>query len=301
MSNKRSLLIIGSAGNVGSGIVKACNKTSTKFVGIDPQTNRHIEDITNEELRQLLDNTKAVVYTADNGNRETYAHFPNIGAENSKRFEGFVKHLASINPEIPVWYIGGSWTKRMPDKDWLVHDDSPNKPYNKAIPYEQAKIEAEENAKQLSSVVPIRFVDYASIVPNLAPNFSIVKMVKDALEKKLIKYSPGDFGRPLLNSTEAGIALLRFIENDDLNLRFKKVLFPGAFIRFSEFAQTVKEVVAAKTGYSITFEQYKNTPEHLKTRVESNEFNAIAESPDAESVRKALIENAVLAFNKVTQ
>ena len=54
----------------------------------------------------------------------------------------------------------------------------------------------------------LTFYDWASVVPNLAPNFSIAKMAAAALAGEPVRYSAGDFGRPLLGAADAGRALL---------------------------------------------------------------------------------------------
>jgi len=170
-------------------------------------------------------------------------------------------------------------------------DGSPNKPTIEANSYENAKISAEKNAEKMSKLLKIRFIDYISIVPNMADNFSIPKMVREALMSNNITYSEGHYGRPLLDSTQAGKVLLTFIEHDNKD-RFTKLLIPGIFVEFKTFAETVKRVVKVKTGKKVSLVKQKSTPEFLKTKIQSTYFEKIGFKLNKKEVLQALEQNA---------
>jgi hypothetical protein len=153
-------------------------------------------------------------------------------------------------------YVGGSWTKRVERAvetggadEYVVNDSSPNKVESK-VEYEQAKISAEENAKKVGADTGFRitFADWISIVPNFAPNFSIAKMTAEAVFKRSITFSPGEYGRPMLHQKDAGNLLVAYCErarNRGLfaSPRFSTLLVPGIFIPFKTFADVVRSTV----------------------------------------------------------
>jgi len=294
----KNVLIIGGAGNVGQGIVKAFNKSSWKVKVIDPQINSTFEELTKSEFKKIFTCVRHIVYCAEIGNRDLYAENPNLGKENNLRFKNFCKKISSINTKTTVWYIGGSWTKRKPNKNWLVTDKSPNKFLKNCIPYEKAKISAEKNAKDLSRLLNIRFLDWASVVPNLSENFSIPKMVIQALKEGKITYSAGPFGRPLLTSTQAGESLVCLIEHDNPKKRFQRFLIPGVFIPFSEFERAVKKVVEKETDTKVSIEKQLSTPGFLKTKTHSKYLEKLGFRPKKAVILKALEQNALLYLNK---
>lgn len=293
---ERLVPIIGAEGNVGKGIVSAFKNAGWEILPIDPQINQAIEDLSDEEFEQSFSPASITVYTADCGNREVYAENPNLGKENNQRFADFCQRAARVNPDLKIWYIGGSWTKRKPDRSWIINDNSPNKSLEECNPYEKAKISAEENAQKVSSLIRIRYLDWASIVPNFAPNFSIPRMVKQALETGKINYSPGPYGRPLLESVQAGESLLVLIENDSQEQQFTKYLIPGVFILFTNFAQAAKAAVERKTKKTIVLEEIKNTPEFLRTQCKSDYLESLGFTSNKERVLSALKKNAVLVL-----
>lgn len=269
-NSKIAIPVVGAAGNVGKGIVSALENAGHDVLPIDPQINSKLEDLSDREFVATFSQSGLCVYVADCGNRDEYERDPKLGEENTKRFSEFCERLESVNPAIVVWYVGGSWTKRKPNAKWEVNDNSPNKSLKDCNPYEKAKISAEINAQKLSRKTRIRYVDWPSIVPNLAPNFSITKMIVQAIKEGEISYSPGEFGRPLVDSSEAGEALAVLINNDDSDKQFKKYLIPGYFVPFSLFATTVKKVVEAKTNKHIRLTEIENSPDFLKSKCRSD-------------------------------
>lgn len=69
----------------------------------------------------------------------------------------------------------------------VVNDDSYSK-IDPIVEYEIAKIEAEENAKQLAEEldISIAFFDWINVVPNLDPEFAIARMTREAMMKRSI-------------------------------------------------------------------------------------------------------------------
>lgn len=268
--SKTIVPVVGAAGNVGRGIVKAFERKGLAVAPIDPQINTTLEALDESEFNRIFFSTAFAIYVADCGNRDEYAADPELYKKNNKRFAQFCNRVSKINSSLVIWYIGGSWTKRKPNAKWEVGDNSPNKDLKDCNPYEKAKISAEKNAQKLSRKAKIRFVDWPSVVPNLAPNFSITKMVAQAIKEGEISYSPGEFGRPLADSSEAGEALAVLIDNDDPDKQYKKYLIPGYFVPFSLFATTVKEVVEAKTKKHIGLTKIENSPDFLKSKCKSD-------------------------------
>lgn len=296
---KKVVPVIGAAGNVGRGIVEAFKNKGWEVLPIDPQINKRFQDLTDQEFRELLTPASFVVYAADCGNRDEYARRPELELENNKRFADFCQRVLEVNRNLIIWYVGGSWTKRKPDSSWIVNDESPNKDLKDCNPYEKAKISAQKNAEKLSRKIKIRFLDWASIVPNLAPNFSINRMVAQALEQGKISYSPGPYGRPLIEATQAGEALILLIENDDSKKRFAWYLIPGVFISFADFARIAKEVVEQNTGKKIVLEEIKETPDFLKSQSHSEWLNNLGFRPDKKRTLAALRANAMTYFKSL--
>lgn len=289
---KEKIVVVGGAGNVGQGIIKAFLKHGWDYKIIDPKKNKTFEKLTASEVKKTLSSVNHVVYAAEIGNRDLYERSPKLEKENNLRFNNFCKKVSQINPQITIWYVGGSWTKRKPNNKWLVTDNSPNKNLAECNPYEKAKISAEKNAKSLSKIIKIRFLDWASIVPNLSDNFSIPKMVKQALNEEKITYSPGPYGRPLLESTQAGQALILLIKNNREIEAFERFLIPGVFITFEKFAYSVKRVVVKETGKKIKLEKQASTPDFLKIKTQSTHHEKIGFNPNKKIIFGALEQNA---------
>jgi nucleoside-diphosphate-sugar epimerase len=290
---QENIIVIGGAGNVGKGICEAIERSHIYSpFAIDPQINKTFEEFSTDDLGSILRSTKAIIYTADNGNRDDYEKDPELQKRNADRFQKFCKRLSDLTKKVPVWYVGGSWTKRKPDINWVVTDDSPNKDFAEMNAYEKAKAEVEKYASVCSKDlgINIQFVDYISIVPNLSPNFSICKMVKEAVEQGIIHYSAGDYGRPLLDAISAGNYLLKLIELN--NIDTKAFLIPGIFISFKEFAETVQKVVKEKTGKDIKLVPQETTPDFLKTKIEFPLRAQLGFELSKEKVMAALVENA---------
>ena len=291
--------VIGGAGNVGRGIVLALKKAGFDPLVIDPQINSSFESLSFSKMKKIFSKTNNVIYTAERGSREEYEKDSRLALKNNQRFNNFCRQVAKLNEEIVVWYIGGSWTKRKPDKSWLVTDFSPNKPMSQANAYEKAKIMAEKNARKLSQEIKIRFLDWISIVPNLSENFTIFRMTRQALIEGIIKYSPGNYGRPLLSSVQAGEALILLMESDDRKINFKKYLIPGIFIRFEEFAKAVKTEVEKETKRKIVLETIPKTPDFLKSQTLSYHLQSLGFQPQKKEIISALGENARDSLTKI--
>jgi nucleoside-diphosphate-sugar epimerase len=272
--------------------------------------NSMIEDIDDNTLqswfaveeKQKYTHVEFIV-TNDSGNREHYAVDPNLGLRNDARFNTLVKRIVAardhsnklqsergINTKVSVHisYIGGSWTRRQSSHSNLViNDTSPAKLGGGSNPYEIAKSNAQTNARQISRqyAIAVTFYDYISIVPNFAPNFSVNRMTRSGLENGVIKFSQGDYGRPLLHALEAGEYVADLVEkkvhsrsqrdaNDD-DILFETVLVPGHFVTFQTFANIAKEAIESHryVDSSIVFEAYKQTPDELRTRcISSRDF-----------------------------
>lgn len=292
MSANKKIVIVGGAGNVGKGITRAFTRHSWKCEVIDPKLNTVFERITTPGLKKVFFSVDHVVYVAEIGNRDSYHANPKLEKENNFRFKNFCKQVFQINHQIIIWYVGGSWTKRKPNKRWVVNDRSSNKFLTDCNDYEKAKISAEKNAKKLSKLIKIRFLDWASIIPNISENFSIPKMANQALSEGIITYSAGVFGRPLLDSTQAGQALNLLIKNDDKKKSFETFLIPGIFTPFSKFASSVKKVIEKEKGGNVKLDKQTSTPDFLKTKTQSDYLEKIGFNPKKEAILKALEKNA---------
>lgn len=285
-------LVIGGAGNVGKGIVQAFDKKGWQTKIIDPKVNQSFEETTNNKLRNLLKRPPIIVYCADIGNRDEYEKQKGLEKRNSKRFSDFCLRVTSIKPNVVIWYVGGSWTKRKPSAKWVVNDNSPNKAIAKCNAYEKAKIEAEKNSQRLSEKIKIRFIDWISIIPNLSDNFSIPDMVRQAAGNGIIKYSPGPYGRPLLEATNSGEALVKLIKADDQEKAFNKYLISGEFVRFELFAEAAKKAAENRLKREVKLKKLSKTPEFLKSKVHSDYLKRLGFKPDGTRVVKALEQNA---------
>ena len=267
-SREKTVLLIGSGGNVGSGVAAAFRGADWKVIGVDQAFRGSMafdaddnsfastaEALPDAWLRATLRKVSFIIYTAENGNRDDYAKTPTLGDSNNDRFRKFCdrcKNLLRSYARPHVIYIGGSWTKRIADGsevdgEYVVNDDSANK-VGSSVVYEQAKVSAEENAEQVGADAGfnITFVDWISIVPNFAPNFSIAKMTNEAVFRRTVTYSPGPFGRPMLHRQDAGNLLVTYCEKmrGGFSLpRFSKFLVPGVFVPFKTFADIVVSTV----------------------------------------------------------
>ena len=204
-----------------------------------------------------------------------------------------------------------------------MSDDSPPKPSDSCNPYELAKTAAENQAAELveahSPRLKITFLDWISVVPNLAPNFTIGKMCASALESGTITFSPGDYGRPLLDATQAGEALLllteRRLRGDDSGgddckgdggergagkgggtPMFTVQLIPGAFTTFETFAKIVVEAVAPRP---VVLVEQEKTPDFLRARCESASLTSLGFEPSEERVLLALRATADAALARL--
>ena len=274
-SREKTVLLIGSGGNVGSGIAAAFRGADWKVVGVDQAFRGSMafeagddsfastaEALPDAWLRRTLRKVSFIIYTAENGNRDDYVKTPTLGKSNNDRFRKFCdrcKNLLRSYARPHIIYVGGSWTKRSAgasdggdecaDYEFVVNDDSPNKVDSEVL-YEQAKISSEENAKQVGAETgfPITFADWISIVPNFAPNFSIAKMTNEAVFRRTVTYSPGGYGRPMLHRQDAGELLVAYCERARSKRgfstpKFSKFLIPGIFIPFKTFADVVMSTV----------------------------------------------------------
>lgn len=299
------VLIIGSAGNVGTGVSTAFQAAGYEVFPIDAAIGPALEDVSDEELAKLLTSIGLVVYVAENGNRDDYKLDRELQGHNNNRFHSFGKRCRRLCDRAcpPIFYIGGSWTKRQWDDHYVVHSDSPNKGAS-PVPYEEAKISAEANARSVSEAhqLDIVFIDWISVVPNLAPNFTVHKMTEEALSSGRITFSPGEFGRPLLHSSDAGRALMMLHEARNgggvrqTGAHFECCLMPGSFTPFSVFAEVVQDTVRAhlharKSDVSIAeieLVPQKQTPDSLQAQCVSHTFESLGFSPDSSLVCEGL-------------
>ena len=253
---------------------------------------------------------------------------------------------------VHISYAGGSWTRREPsfphgnngslsggESDGplphpVVGDASPAKSGGGSNPYEVAKTLAESVARSVvvdinappddlddgSVIVDITFLDYISVVPNYAPNFSMGRMVRSALETGIVRYSDGDYGRPLLHAIQAGEAVAAMsdrrrrkegknVEEEEVKKdgvgrgTFKTALIPGAFVPFSAFAEVAREVVTtAQRGIArgdVRLEPLRpdGTPEHLRSRCISNRlWEEVGFLPDRSAAVDGLRDAATKAL-----
>merc|ERR1711957_679035 len=136
--------------------------------------------------------------------------------------------------------------------------------------------------------------DWASVVPNFAPNFTVAKMVDAAMDSGCIEFSNGDYGRPLLGASDAGAALVLLT---DLRLRTdagspgscQTVLLPGIFTPFRRFAEIVRaEAVNSAQCAAVLVPQTGTTPSFLSVRCESAKLSALGFEPDPAAVEAGL-------------
>eukprot|EP00039_Didymoeca_costata_P030545 m.30125 g.30125 ORF g.30125 m.30125 type:complete len:1330 (-) comp8173_c0_seq1:95-4084(-) len=273
-SRDRTVLVLGSCGTVGSGIVSAFRDANWKVIAVDPMLRGSeaftscdddfgttAEAVSDGWLQATLRSCSFVIYTAENGSRADYETMPTLGEQNNSKFRRFFERCRRVLGSFPsphVVYIGGSWTKRQPhESSFLVDDDSPNKDHTD-VAYEAAKIAAEHNAREVGSdqEFSITFCDWISVVPNYSPNFTIAKMTKEALSKRRITYSRGPYGRPLLHRKDAGKCLVAYCERAREQgaqqlPKFSTLLVPGYFVSFETYAQTVKSIIQEQELYDM--------------------------------------------------
>ena len=132
-------------------------------------------------------------------------------------------------------------------------------------------------------------------------------MVAAALDTGIVRFSAGDFGRPLLSGTDAGHALLLLTEKRRLESApaaapgCSAVLMPGHFTTFRRFAEIVQEVVTASVlappGGVALEPVEEGTPAFLAARCESVQLATTAGFvPDAAAVDEGLRETARAAL-----
>lgn len=296
-TTKSLIVVIGAAGNVGRGILESCclRFPLWNIIAIDPMLTSgkekilniksKLEDVDDSEFLSWFSKNSHVefIYSSEDGNRENYKLDRNLGNKNDVAFRCFMERIASLGNEsktsVSVSYIGGSWTRMKPNSQNIVDESCQVKDRGGSNEYEKAKSSAEKNAKLLSEQypnIPITFYDYISVVPNLAPNFSINQMTKSAYENGVIKFSSGDYGRPLLHSTQAGDFVASIIEKQitgDKSRKYEVVLVPGSFVQFFVFSKIAKNVVEEKKQgtQEITLVEYEKTPDELRVRCVSEE------------------------------
>jgi len=299
-------------GAVGSGIAAAFAAASWSVTSIDPYNSmadiqRPIEDLSQEELLKLLTPVSEIVYAAECANRDEYSEPGSTLSEDNKRqFAQFIARIVgswshtSYYPHVA--YAGGSWTRLQPLNN-IVGQDSPAKSSCDSNPYEVAKHEAASAASLLTQQgCSITFFDWISIVPNLAPNFTIAKMVASALETGTVEYSDGDFGRPLLHAQDAGRAVVMLAEERlralthqiTSKVAFDTVVLPGVFTPFKTFAQIVSQEAYSPAASIALVTQKTPTPTFLSTRCEgsADRLSRAGFVPDEAMVERGLRETA---------
>jgi len=324
------VILVGACGEVGKGILESFyipRYDRWEVIAIDPNIskynntkkikliNERFEDLPDEQILPWLQNFSKVeiCYTAEIGNRDLYSQEANLGKDNCERFRSFMTRLEKLvnkkRGKIHISYCGGSWTRRASLKDndnvLLVSNCSPTKEKGGDNLYEQSKTIACKNAQDLSLEHKdwcdgITFYDYISVVPNYSPNFTIHKMVKEALEQNKITYSDGDYGRPLLHSNQAGDIIRSLAERETCN-KFEIILIPGCFTKFETFAEITKQVVENyKTRVrKIELQHQQNpTPNYLRSRCSSQKLLEQIPTfvPNGDLVQEGLRETALKAL-----
>jgi hypothetical protein len=112
-SQDRTVLLLGSSGNVGSGIAAAFRSDSWKVVGVDQAYRRSqafdgdddsfastTESLPDGWLRQVLSSCSFIIYAAEPGNRDDYAANPELGQQNNERFRRFCDRVCELQPTI---------------------------------------------------------------------------------------------------------------------------------------------------------------------------------------------------------
>jgi nucleoside-diphosphate-sugar epimerase len=344
----RNVVVVGSSGQVGSGVYKAFAAKKWNVIAVDPKEEEEVtkktsdgtsskqefdnvqfvrkksEEVSDDEWNSWFLSCCEVCYAAEEGNRDIYVANPHLERDNSARFTKFVEGLGKIwslrdenitrTCKLHISYCGGSWTRREMDaQDFSVNDNSPVKTHGGSNMYERAKTAAYENAKDLArrnkDWCQITFVDYISVVPNFAPNFTIGKMVHSAMESGEIVYSEGDYGRPLLHSQQAGDILVTLAERWS-SLKgcgqkpFDIILIPGYFTPFATFASIARDVVVKNGGKiqeEIKLTCQSHTPEFLRSRCSSDRLaRDIQFVPHRGYVEEGLRNAALKAFVQYT-
>ena len=320
-ARRKQIFLVG-CGNVGAGIGVAFARAGWRVIAVDPspilvpkvlRTSPHeyhqktVEDIEDEALDHMLSSVE-IVYCAECGNRDAYSD-PDLGKANATRFEAFARRLPS---GAKLRYVCGSWTRReMRTIDEaappVVDDTSAAKADAACNPYERAKNEACEQARTLGAELGlhITFCDWSSVVPNLAPNFTVSKMVDEAMSDGTISYSDGDVGRPLCHSADAGRALVQLVESQRDEPApshrvapppFEVVLVPGAFTPFAAFASAVQtELASLEEGsrvHATLTPKADHAPTFLRTRCTSARLAGLGFMPDEEAVQRGLRDTA---------
>jgi len=347
---EKAVLLIGACGTVGQGVLAAFREGGWRVVGVDPAFRglmcysgddddlaASIESVPDEWLLKILQKFQVIIYAADMGKRGRYHSLRGLNALNNRRFRFFCercRHLLGSTARLNIVYIGGSWTKRMvvAADSMVVNDDSYNK-VDPTVEYEIAKIEAEENAKQLAEELDIciAFFDWINVVPNQDPEFAIARMTSDAMIKRSIPYPVGDYGHPLLHTKDAGSLLMQYCDKYFLNetpfpdgSNFACVLVPGCFTEFSTFAEVVRMTLfeleleekyggdLASAGVvntensdrddsvkpAILAEQKEGPPEHFRTRCESRICDELDFQPNEGLIRSGLRDSCIAAYNR---
>lgn len=327
---QKTVIVIGSAGQVGDGIKKAFAAQKWNVIAIDPKEDElaslcNVKSIrsTAEEVTErnwkswFLDCVCCeVVYASEEGNRDVYDLNPDLGTKNNHRFATHLERLKRIFLQVRtstaqrlyISYCGGSWTRRkMDSQTFCVGDESATKNNGGENNYECAKSSACEYAKSLARMhkdwLTILFFDYISVVPNYSANFTMRKMVQSAMTAGKIAHSAGDYGRPLLNSQQAGSILVTLAEQraslERLNHKdpFDIFIVPGHFTSFETFAKIAKEIAEQNGKKNVKLICQEDTPDFLRSRCYSERLvETIDFVADYKLVEKGLRETAERAI-----
>ena len=162
------------------------------------------------------------------------------------------------------------------------------------------------------------------MVPNYSPYFTIAKMTKEAMFKRTITFSPGDYGRPLLHRNDSGNLLVSFCESkrkESSMGSFTKFLVPGCFTPFKTYADVVKATVKElelveefgedpqETGGDggdeptqmsskkpIELISQDKTPDALRARCESRAADELKFVPKESLIKEGLRDSCIMAF-----
>mmetsp|Transcript_1874 Transcript_1874/g.2878 ORF Transcript_1874/g.2878 Transcript_1874/m.2878 type:complete len:336 (+) Transcript_1874:59-1066(+) len=331
----KTVIVLGSAGQVGDGIKEAFAARNWNVIAIDPKENgissscnvisvrSTAEEVSDKEwMSWFVDCTCCeIIYSAEEGNRDMYSSNPDLGSKNNQRFATFVERLEHIfvqggtskKRRLYISYCGGSWTRKEIDsQSFCVGDKSKVKEGGGSNNYERAKSSAYENAKKLAKInqdwMTILFFDYISVVPNYSPNFTMGKMVQSAMKTGKITYSAGDYGRPLLHSQQAASVLLALAEqrasaklltHED---PFDTFIIPGNFTSFGSFASVAKEIAAQNGKKDVKLICQKDTPDFLRSRCNSVRLvESLHFKTNGEHVLQGLKETAQRAIDEYLQ
>ena len=100
-------------------------------------------------------------------------------------------------------------------------------------------------------------------------------MVRSGIEGNVIKYSPGNYGRPLLHSVQAGEFVANVIEKQILDshhtsttnqVQYETIVVPGHFVSFKTFALLQKMLLRTEIVMMMVMQQIILRLRHMGKR-----------------------------------